>query len=107
MSLFGSAGIGSALSLLAGAASKPTDVKPASVDSASFKGEMSAVDKFMKYQEMSPAEKIRASYLAAHGLTEEDVAAMDADTRKKIEEMILEEIKRKLGVKEIRNDGAG
>jgi hypothetical protein len=54
------------------------------------------IDKFMKYQQMSPAEKIRASYLASHGLTEDDLKAMGPDERQKIEAQIKEEIRKRL-----------
>jgi len=69
----------------------------------SFGAAMTAVDKFMKYQEMSQAEKIRASYLASKGLTEEELANLSPEEQKKIEEEILDAMKRKLGVKEVRS----
>jgi len=55
-----------------------------------------AAEKFMAYQEMSPAEKFRASYLAEKGLTEEDLAAMSPEDRMKIEEEIAAKIKEKI-----------
>lgn len=56
----------------------------------------SAVEDFLKYQNMSMAEKVRASYLSNKGLSEEDLAAMTPEERLKIEEQIKAEIKRKL-----------
>lgn len=73
----------------------------------SFGEAMSAVDKFMKYQEMTQPEKIRASYLASKGLTEEDLANLSPEEQQKIEEEILDAMKRKLGVKEVRSGDVG
>lgn len=53
-----------------------------------------ATDEFLKYQSMTIAEKIRASYLAAHKLTEEDLAALPPEEREKIEDAIREEIRK-------------
>lgn len=58
--------------------------------------EVTAAEKFMKYQEMTPAEKFRASYLAEKGLTEEDLQKMSAEDRIKIEEEIAQRIKEKM-----------
>ncbi len=51
---------------------------------------------FMKYQNMTMAEKIRASYLAAHKLTEEDLQKMTPEERTKIEKEIAQSIKDKI-----------
>ena len=56
----------------------------------------SALDKFMKYQQMTPAEKYRASFLSEMGLTEDDVKSMSADDQMKLESKIAERIKQKL-----------
>ncbi|MBU6235242.1 MAG: hypothetical protein KGQ41_05310 [Alphaproteobacteria bacterium] len=53
-----------------------------------------AAEKFMKFQSMTIAEKIRASYLAAHKLTEEQLAALPPEERQKIEDAIKEEIRK-------------
>lgn len=58
--------------------------------------EKSAKDSFMEYQSMSMAEKIRASYLAQKGLTEEDLANLPPEALRKIEDDIKDAIKRKL-----------
>lgn len=60
----------------------------------------SVSDEFMEWAEMSLAEKIRAQILADKDLTEEDVAAMDADQRGALEKEIAEAIKRQMGVEE-------
>lgn len=62
----------------------------------------SPADEFMDWSKMSLAEKIRAQILADKDLTEEDIAAMDADARAAIEAEIKEAIKRQL---EIPQDG--
>lgn len=60
----------------------------------------SAADEFMDWSKMSVAEKIRAQILADKNLTEEDLAAMDADARAAIEAEIKEAIKRQLEIPE-------
>lgn len=64
--------------------------------SASPVGEMSAKDEFMKYQRMTPAEKMRAAMLSKLGLTEEQVKAMSPEDRKKVEEKIRDMIKQEV-----------
>ncbi len=56
----------------------------------------SVADEFMEWSTMSVAEKIRAQILGEKGLTEEDLAAMDADARAAIEAEIKEAIKQQL-----------
>ena len=94
MSLFNTSGLGSVLAGLTTSKTQPT--KTALDGGTSFRDNMSAVDKFMTYQQMTPAEKIRASYLSAHGLTEDDIASMSPEDRQKVEDMILDEIKKQL-----------
>ncbi|MCV9963402.1 hypothetical protein OIU34_15975 [Pararhizobium sp. BT-229] len=60
----------------------------------------SVADEFMEWANMSLAEKIRAQLLADKDLTEEDLAAMDADARAAIEAEIKEAIKRQLEIPE-------
>ena len=62
----------------------------------------SPADELMKWSKMSVAEKIRAQILASKDMTEDDLAAMDADARAAIEAEIKEAIKRQL---EIPHDG--
>ena len=47
--------------------------------------------------DMTPAERIRFTYLQSKGLTEEDLAAMSPEEREKIEAEIKEELENKLG----------
>lgn len=59
-------------------------------------------DTFLKWARMTPEERMRANVLASLGLTEESLAAMEPEERKKIEEkvreMIREKIERSTGV---------
>jgi hypothetical protein len=55
--------------------------------------DLTATEKFMKYQRMTTAEKYRASYLAEKKLTEDDLKAMTPDERLKIEQEIAERIR--------------
>ncbi|KQY19798.1 hypothetical protein [Rhizobium sp. Root482] len=68
-------------------------------DSGSLSGEpktKGAADEFMEWSTMTLAEKIRAQLLGGKGLTEEELAHMDADQRAAIEAEIKEAIKRQL-----------
>ncbi len=51
-------------------------------------------EEFLEYQKKSPAERMRDMILGKMGMTEEQLQAMDAADRKKIEEKIREEIKK-------------
>jgi hypothetical protein len=62
----------------------------------------SPADEFMDWSKMSLAENIRAQILASKDMTEDDLAAMDADARAAIEAEIKEAIMRQL---EIPQDG--
>jgi hypothetical protein len=55
-----------------------------------------AVQDFMAYATMTPAEKMRASILGSMGLTEDDLKAMSPKDREKVEEKIKEMIKQKV-----------
>lgn len=55
------------------------------------------LDEFAKLANMTPAEKIRAQYLDAHGLTEDSFKSLSADDQKAINDQIADEIKQKLG----------
>ncbi|MBK1665827.1 hypothetical protein CKO38_16395 [Rhodospirillum rubrum] len=52
-----------------------------------------AKDEFLAFVNLSPAEKMRYSYLASKGLDEASLAALPADEREKIEAEIREMIK--------------
>lgn len=51
-----------------------------------------AEEEFLDYARMSVAERIRAQYLEEQGLTEEQVAEMEVEKRKAIEEEIRQKI---------------
>jgi len=53
-----------------------------------------------KYANMTPAEMMRAQYLEAHHMTEEDLQQMPADQRAAIEKDIADSIKRSLSNKD-------
>lgn len=74
---------------------QPKDESNAQESSANSKSEV--VTEFLKWAKMSPAERIRAQYLEAHGLSEEAMKSMSPKERQKIEDEIAELIKEKLG----------
>jgi len=76
--LFASGAVGAATSL-AGAAAKP-DAKA----------------EFLKWAHMTPAERMRANLLSSMGLTEDQVAAMSPEDRKKVEDKLRELIEQKV-----------
>ncbi len=53
----------------------------------------SAKDDFLKYAQMSPAERLRAQILGEMGLKEEDLNSMDSKTRQAVEDKIKDQIK--------------
>ncbi|WP_331373696.1 hypothetical protein [Sinorhizobium chiapasense] len=57
-------------------------------------------DEFLEWSKMSFAEKIRAQYLEAHGLTEESLEAMPAEDREAIEEEIRKAVAESLGIEQ-------
>jgi hypothetical protein len=59
-------------------------------------GETSARDEFLKFQAMTPAEKMRAMMLAKLGVTEEQLKAMSPEDRKKIEDKLKDMIKQQV-----------
>lgn len=50
------------------------------------------VDELHKWANMNPAEMIRAKYLSAHGLSEDELTRLPADVRQKIEDEIRKQI---------------
>lgn len=73
--------------------------KPANKDAdlaAAGKAQSSPEDEFLNFAKMSPADRMRAQFLAAHGLTEDDLKNMDPKERQKIEDQIREEIEQAL-----------
>jgi uncharacterized protein YgfB (UPF0149 family) len=59
-------------------------------------GETSAKDEFLKFQAMSPAQKMRAMMLAKLGVTEEQLKAMSPEERKKIEDKLKDMVKQQV-----------
>ncbi|MBB3592075.1 hypothetical protein FHX08_002419 [Rhizobium sp. BK529] len=80
--------------------------QPSEDEMATKAAHSSLVDEFSDWSNMDPAEFIRARYLEAHGLTEDDLKAMPADQREAIEKEIAEQIKRELAGIEGGGDGA-
>lgn len=77
-SVYTPGGMGTATSL-AGAAAKP-DAKA----------------EFLKWAHMTPAERMRANLLSSMGLTEDQVAAMSPEDRRKVEDKLRELIEQKV-----------
>ncbi|NTJ63651.1 hypothetical protein G6M50_37510 [Agrobacterium rhizogenes] len=65
--------------------------------SSSEQSDQDILDEFAKWANMTPAQKIRAQYLQAHGLTEDSFKSLSADDQKAINDQIADEIKQKLG----------
>ncbi|NVD38150.1 hypothetical protein HT585_04740 [Ensifer sp. HO-A22] len=63
-------------------------------------------DEFLKRAKMSFAEQIRAQILEAHGITEDELKAMDATQREAIEEEIRKAVERAMGIDQQRDDTA-
>ena len=68
-----------------------------STTSSSAQSDQDILDEFAKWANMTPAQKIRAQYLEAHGLTEDSFKSLSADQQKAINDQIADEIKQKLG----------
>ncbi len=58
------------------------------------------LDEFSKWAGMTPAERMRAQYLEARGLTESDLQAMAPDKRAALEAEIRDAVKQELGMSE-------
>lgn len=56
----------------------------------------SARDEFLKFQAMTPAEKMRAMMLAKLGVTEEQLKAMSPEERAKVEQKLKDMIKQQV-----------
>jgi len=59
-------------------------------------GGMSAKEEFLKFQAMTPAQKMRAMMLAKLGVTEEQLKAMSPEDRKKIEDKLKDMVKQQV-----------
>ncbi|USQ97775.1 hypothetical protein [Caulobacter sp. RL271] len=67
-----------------------------SASTSSPVGETSAKDEFLKFQAMTPAQKMRAMMLAKLGVTEEQLKAMSPEERKKIEDKLKDMVKQQV-----------
>jgi hypothetical protein len=67
-----------------------------SASTSSPVGETSAKDEFLKFQAMTPAQKMRAMMLAKLGVTEEQLKAMSPEDRKKVEDKMKDMIKQQV-----------
>lgn len=59
-------------------------------------GETSAKDEFLKFQAMTPAQKMRAMMLAKLGVTEEELKAMSPEKRAEVEQKMKDMIKQQV-----------
>lgn len=79
-----------------------TDTQTIALEGSDDAAGTSAKEEFLKFQEMSWEEKVRAMILKTMGLEEKDLEAMSAEEREKIEarirEKIEEEIEKKTGM---------
>lgn len=65
---------------------------PGSLPAEETEGKKSVQDEFLDYARMSVAERIRDQVLDSLGMKEEDLAKLDGETRKKVEEQIRQKI---------------
>jgi TPP-dependent pyruvate/acetoin dehydrogenase alpha subunit len=77
-------------------AATATKSAPTSSDPLSAAPAKSAKDEFMDYAKLTPAQKMRAAMLARMGLTEDQIKAMPAEERQKIEDQIKQQIKQQV-----------
>jgi len=88
-------GVISATLINAGVETQPSlsisDMQSGTVDKP-----IDARDEFLKFAQKTPAEQMRAMVLADMGLTEEQLASLDAKTRAEIEEKIRVQIEAKI-----------
>ncbi|MBO6797313.1 hypothetical protein [Maricaulis sp.] len=83
----------------------PAPASPASqdmIDKApqAMVSKKSAVEEFLRWAEMSPAERIRAQFLESRGLSEDSLKAMPENEREAIEAEIEQRIRDLLGGEE-------
>jgi 3-oxoacyl-ACP reductase-like protein len=85
----------SALASAGSAAGSPVGLPSGSAAGSASSGD-SAVQNFLNYVGMTPAEQMRSSILSSMGLTEADLDKMDPKDRAKVEEQIKEMILHKV-----------
>lgn len=88
-------GVISATLINAGVETQPS-IDISDMQSGSVDKPMDARDEFLDFAQKTPAEQMRAMVLADMGLTEEQLAALDAKTRAEIEEKIRVQIEAKI-----------
>lgn len=78
------------------------------IDDQSAAGPKSAKDEFLDYAKLTPAQKMRAAILSKLHVTEDELKAMDAKERQKIEDQIKEMVKQQVlgGDKDMIQKGA-
>jgi len=82
---------------------QPSQGRPATDAAASpgapalTKSESSAVAEFLRWANMTPAERIRAQYLEQEGLTEDSLKTLPEEMRERIEMEIQQRIRDALG----------
>jgi hypothetical protein len=79
-----------------GSSSAYSGYSSVSASTSSPIGETSAKDEFLKFQAMTPAQKMRAMMLAKLGVTEEQLKAMSPEDRKKIEDKLKDMVKQQV-----------
>lgn len=92
ISSVGSANPYSSYAPAAGTAPTGSSGDPAALTESEKKKKPDPTDEFLNFAKMSLPEKIRYQFLAAHGLTEDDLKAMDDKERQKVEDQIRQEI---------------
>jgi hypothetical protein len=82
---------------LSGVSPTPSVDKPASTSSTlTAKQSQSAVQQFLEYAKMTPAERLHAEMLSQLGLTEDQFKAMSPADQQNVEDKIREMIKKQL-----------
>lgn len=71
-------------------------VTPETAVAAQSLGQSDAAQEFLDYMDKTPEERMRAQILGSMGMTEEELAALPADERKKIEDKIRETIEARI-----------
>lgn len=87
-------------------ATREEEAKPSIGNGEQAASSGSVADEFLKRAKMSFAEQIRAQILEAHGITEDDLKAMDPKQREAIEDEIRKAVERAMGIDQQRNDTA-
>jgi hypothetical protein len=74
---------------------------PVSVERGpSFDGGVAILNKSLTYLRLTAEQKIRAAFLAEHGITEQDLNTLTPAERAQIEVIIRSEVKKRMGATE-------